>query len=96
VPKADNTEDDAYSESDGSGSSNSSDDSDDIVLLDGRPSDWEEPAQKQRKLSVVARASPEDEVKNLQEQLAKMEEVRLRAEQECQKIRSRLARLNAV
>jgi molecular chaperone GrpE (heat shock protein) len=96
VPKADNTEDDAYSESDGSGSSNSSDDSDDIVLLDGRPSDWEEPAQKRRKLSVVARASPEDEVKNLQEQLAKMEEVRLRAEQECQKIRSRLARLNAV
>ena len=96
MPKADNTEDDAYSESDGSGSSNSSDDSDDIVLLDGRPSDWEEPAQKRRKLSVVARASPEDEVKNLQEQLAKMEEVRLRAEQECQKIRSRLARLNAV
>ncbi|KAG2029127.1 hypothetical protein BDR03DRAFT_987549 [Suillus americanus] len=93
VPKADNAEDDAYSESD---ESESSDSSDDLVLLDEKPSDWEEPARKRRKLSVVAGASPEDEVTDLQERLAKMEELRLRVEQECQKIRSRLAHLNGV
>ncbi|KAG2044175.1 hypothetical protein BDR03DRAFT_1038375 [Suillus americanus] len=84
MPNADNAEDDTYSESHESESSNSSDD---LVLLDEQPSDWEEPAWKRRKLSVVAGASPEDEVMALQEQLAKMEELRLRAEQECQTIR---------
>ncbi|KAG2031218.1 hypothetical protein BDR03DRAFT_986552 [Suillus americanus] len=93
VLKADNTEDDAYSESD---ESESSDSSDDLVLLDEQLSDWEEPAWKQSKLSVVAGASPEDEIEDLQEQLAKVEELHLRAEQECQAIRARLAHLNGV
>jgi hypothetical protein len=65
------------------------------VLLDEQPSDWEEPARKRRKLSVVASATVEDEEKSLEQRLEEMEALRLRAEQECKEIRSRLARLKA-
>ncbi|KAG2123868.1 hypothetical protein DEU56DRAFT_759897 [Suillus clintonianus] len=82
-------------ESDGSGSSDSSDDSDHVVLLDEKPSDWVEPPAKRRKLSVSKMGQLEDEIRDLEKHLERTEELRLRAELECKKIKDQLELLRA-